>query len=168
MVGESYLIADTEFLNENLPVINGCLKGLYILGESWEITDENINEIIVNFSRNEDEQLEIYYLTEMIEFICLASSDNKRELEEYFKQLEEMLISMSEMDVSNKIMLQGMAVEALVMSDYNITQELKQAIKSTILQSQDNSGLFKGGDSNEDFVSFRDTYNAVILYERIN
>lgn len=164
----NYLIADTESINRNLPAINGCIKGLNILGGSWEITDEKMNEIINSFSRDEVEPLEVYYLTKLIELICLVSPDRDREIEDYCKQLEQMLISVSETDEINKIMLQSMALEVLEMSGYNITQELKQTIKNTLLHSQDRSGLFKGGDTDEDIVSFRDTYYVVEMYKKIS
>jgi len=52
--------------------------------------------------------------------------------------------------------------------NYVVTSEFNQIVMNTLSQSQDESGLFKGGDSNDDLVSFRNTYDAVVLCEGIN
>ena len=61
-----------------------------------------------------------------------------------------------------------MALNVFELSNYVVTSEFNQIVVNTLSQSQDESGLFKGGDSNDDLVSFRSTYDAVVLCESIN
>ena len=64
-------------------------------------------------------------------------------------------------------MLQNMALSVFEQSNYTVTSEFKQVVIRTLSQSQDESGLFKGGDSNDDIVNFNNTYDAIVLYESI-
>ena len=48
-----------------------------------------------------------------------------------------------------------------------IVWELTHNIKVTLKGSQDNSGLFKGGDSNDDVVNYRNTYEAIVLIDLV-
>lgn len=124
--------------------------------------------IIKNFAVSSDQQQKAYDLAGLIEFICLVSPDNTNVSKEYCHQLETTLIQLSSEDVSNKIMLQKMALNVFELSKYVVTSEFNQIVMNTLSQSQDESGLFKGGDSNDDLVSFRNTYDAVVLCEGIN
>lgn len=160
------LVTDTEVINANLSTINGSIKGLKILGESIEISEEDFNSILENFSKNQNQQQEVYDLNKLVEFICLVSPNNKSILQEYCNQLEKSLIKLSSVNATNKIMLQSMTLDVFEKANYTITTELQQIIRKTLIQAQDNNGLFKGGDSNEDVVSFRNIYDAVVLYEK--
>ncbi len=162
------LTKDTENINYNISAINASINGLNILGESWEISDEYFNTAINEFVKSESIQQEVYDLSKLMEFIYLTSPTKEEILEKYCQQLEEALIRLSASNVSNKIMLQSMALNVLKKSNYTVVQDVEEAIKGTLNQAQDENGLFKGGDSNEDVVSFRNTYDAVVLYEEIN
>lgn len=162
------LTKDTENINYNISAINASINGLNILGESWEISDEYFNTAINKFVESESIQQEVYDLSKFVEFICLTSPTKEEILEKYCRQLEDALIRLSTSNVSYKIMLQSMALNAFKKSNYVVKQDIKEAIKNTLNQAQDKNGLFKGGDSNEDVVSFRNIYDAVVLYEEIN
>lgn len=161
------LVTDTSVINANLPKLNGCIKGLKILDENPQISGEYYDNIVKNFSTSSDDQQAAYDLAGLIEFICLVSPDKTNDLQKYCHQLETMLILLSSKEVSNKIMLQNKALSVFELSNYAATSEFKQIVIRTLSQSQDESGLFKGGDSNDDLVSFRNTYDAVILCESI-
>lgn len=162
------LASDPSSINANLPKINGCIKGLKILNENPQFSEEYYDAIVKNFSVSSDQQQKAYDLAGLIEFICLVSPDNIDDSKEYCHQLETTLIQLSSEDVSNKIMLQKMALNVFELSNYVVTSEFNQIVVNTLSQSQDESGLFKGGDSNDDLVSFRSTYDAVVLCESIN
>lgn len=162
------LTKDAENINYNISAINASINGLNILGESWKISDEYFNTAINEFVKSESIQQEVYDLAKLVEFICLTSPTKEEILQKYCQQLEDALIHLSVSDVSNKIMLQSMALDILEKSNYPIIQDVEEVIKDTLNQTQDNSGLFKGGDSNEDVVSFRNTYDAVMLYKEIS
>ena len=162
------LASDPSSINANLPKINGCIKGLKILNENPQFSEEYYDAIVKNFSVSSDQQQKAYDLAGLIEFICLVSPDNIDDSKEYCHQLETTLIQLSAEDVSNKIMLQKMALNVFELSNYVVTSEFNQIVVNTLSQSQDESGLFKGGDSNDDLVSFRSTYDAVVLCESIN
>ena len=162
------LASDPSSINANLPKINGCIKGLKILNENPQFSEEYYDAIVKNFSVSSDQQQKAYDLAGLIEFICLVSPDNIDDSKEYCHQLETTLIQLSSEDVSNKIMLQKMALNVFELSYYVVTSEFNQIVVNTLSQSQDESGLFKGGDSNDDLVSFRSTYDAVVLCESIN
>ena len=162
------LASDSSAINTNLPKINGCIKGLKILNENSQFSEEYYDAIIKNFAVSSDQQQKAYDLAGLIEFICLVSPDNTNVSKEYCHQLETTLIQLSSEDVSNKIMLQKMALDVFELSNYVVTSEFNQIVMNTLSQSQDESGLFKGGDSNDDLVSFRNTYDAVVLCEGIN
>ncbi len=162
------LVADTESINVNLPAINGSIKGLNILEESWEISEESFQNIIKNFSKSDYIQQEVYDLAKLVEFIYFVSPDNEEMLQKYCQQLEKAFIQLSSAEASLKMMLQSTVFDVFEKANYTITQELKQIVKETLNQAQDNSGLFKGGDSDEDDITFRETYYAIMLYEKIN
>ncbi len=161
------LVPDPSVINANLPKVNGCIKGLRILDENPQISEEYYDYIVKNFSASSNKQQMSYDLSGLIEFICLLSPDKTNDLQKYCRQIETMLIQLASKEVSNKIMLYNMALNVFELSNYTVTSEFKQIVIRTLSQSQDESGLFKGGDSNDDFVSFRSTYYAVILCENI-
>lgn len=161
---------DISAINGNLLKINSCIKGLRILGENPQISGDYYDNIVKNFSTSSNSsniQQEAYDLAKLIEFICLVSPDKTNDLQEYCRQLEMMIIQLSSKEVSYKIMLQNMALSVFELSNYTVTSEFKQVVIRTLSQSQDESGLFKGGDSNDDIVNFNNTYDAVVLYESI-
>ena len=141
-----------------------------ILGENPQISGEYYDNVIKNFSTSSNSsniQQEAYDLAKLIEFICLVSPDKTNDLQEYCRRLEMMIIQLSSREVSYKIMLQNMALSVFEQSNYTVTSEFKQVVIRTLSQSQDESGLFKGGDSNDDIVNFNNTYDAIVLYESI-
>lgn len=162
--------ADVSANNANLPKINSCIKGLRILGENPQISGEYYDNVLKNFSISSNSsniQQDAYDLAKLIEFICLVSPDKTNDLQEYCHQLEMMIIQLSSKEVSYKIMLQNMALSVFEQSNYTVTSEFKQVVIRTLSQSQDESGLFKGGDSNDDIVNFNNIYDAIVLYESI-
>ena len=162
------LACNTSVINANLPAINGCIKGLKILNENPHISAEYYDVVVSNFSENTNQQQNAYDLAGLIEFICLSSPDHTNNLKDYCRQLDTMLIQLSSKDVSNKIMLEKMALNVFELSNYVITSEFEQIVINTLSQSQDEGGLFKGGDSDDDVISFRNTYDAIYLIEGIN
>ncbi|MFV0504140.1 MAG: hypothetical protein ACK5LT_09275 [Lachnospirales bacterium] len=162
------LINDKENTNINLPEINGCIKSLKILKENIKISNDAFKDILKNFSRNSNLQQEVYDLNKLVEFIFLVSPNNKNTLQEHCKQLEKQLLKLSASNASNKIMLQSMSLDIFKNTNYNISTELQLIVIKTLIQAQDCSGLFKGGDSNEDIINFRNTYDAIILLENLD
>lgn len=163
-------LADVSANNANLSEINSCIKGLRILGENPQISGEYYDNVMKNFSINSNSsniQQDAYDLAKLIEFICLVSPDKTNDLQEYCRQLEMMIVQLSSKEVSCKIMLQNMALSVFEQSNYTVTSEFKQVVIRTLSQSQDESGLFKGGDSNDDIVNFNNIYDAIVLYESI-
>lgn len=164
------VFGDVSANNVNLLDINSCIKGLRILGENPQISGEYYDNVIKNFSTSSNSsniQQEAYDLAKLIEFICLVSPDKTNDLQEYCRRLEMMIIQLSSREVSYKIMLQNMALSVFEQSNYTVTSEFKQVVIRTLSRSQDESGLFKGGDSNDDIVNFNNTYDAIVLYESI-
>ncbi len=156
-----------EFISKQVFIINEIIKGLDILGEERPGMEEVYENIVSNYVISDNELQRVYDLSKLTEFVYLVSPNDKKALKKYCQELEEGLMELSAMETSNKIMLYGMALDVLTKADYSIAEELEQKIKSTLNQSQDDNGLYKGGDSDEDVVTFRDIYDAIMLYSAI-
>lgn len=158
---------DMQYINMYLPTINACLKGLNILGESMDISENYFMQVINNFQKVDNIQQQIYDISYLIEFICLVSSDNVNMLNDYCQQLEDLLVCLSKTNTSNKIILQNKALDVLKKAGYNVTNEVKYVVGESLKQAYED-GLFKGGDSDDDIVNYCNIYSANILLKELD
>lgn len=163
------MLLTEEQITDNLLSFNSIIKALNILNAEWEIEQEQYTKIVDNFTENKNKQKLVYDLTQYIIFLNTINPENKNEIQEFCRKLEMCLIDISnDKDIDNKIILQSRALIAMKQCDYTFTNNLIQTVKETLKQSQDINGLFKGGDTNGDVVSFQSIYCAILLYELIN
>lgn len=160
-------ISNNEFSIKQFSTLNATLKSLNILNKEWKLTKDQLDKLLNSFVENDNQQQLIYDLEEFIDFLNLVCPENHDMIQKYYKKLEKGLIAISTQEVSNKVLLESKAFTVFGKSDYTITTELFQVIKETVNKSQDDSELYKGGDSIEDIVSFRNTYDVVLLYKTI-
>lgn len=159
------LLSKEEFSIHDLSIINGSLKSLKILGEAQKISVEEFHNIVNNFIESDNIQQNIYNLSELIDFIHISYPNKKNMIRKYCEQLEKELLNFSKTEQSNKVMLQSKALYVLKKCDYPIIMDLKHIIKDTVNKAYDDSGLFKGGDTDEDLINFSNTYYAIILHK---
>lgn len=161
------LLSDGVFSTKQWFDLSAVLKSLNLLEVGWELSEKQKDQIINNFNENDNQQLLVYDLGKFIDVLTLVCPEQHDMIQEYCRKLEKGLIAISDQEVSFKIMLESKALAVFSQSDYTLADETWQVIKETINKSQDDSGLYKGGDSIEDSVSFNNTYDAILLYEAV-
>lgn len=162
------LFAEPTIDQRNLPSINAAIKSIEILKGSYDIDDSAAQKIISNYTNHNNPQQSVYDLCELVDFLLSIHSDEHELLSQYCSELEEKLTYLSDSTYSNKLMLFYKAFYLFDKCDYKASSTLINAASSLLFYSQSNYGLYKGGDSNEDVESFRNTYYGIVLTDLIN
>jgi hypothetical protein len=163
---EDILISNRSSV-EKLPYINAIINALEILGQDWSISEKQAENIIDNYIATEDIQLDTINLIELIKF-TQAVGGNPKEIKKYCGKIVENIQSLKNIEVSSQLLLLSKALLILEDCNYVIPDSIIQIVNTTLNQAQDSSGLFKGGESKEDMVSFRSTYDALLLQKLIS
>ena len=162
------LFAESTIEQQYLPNINAAIKSIKILGGSYDIDDDIIQKIIANFTNNSNIQQSVYDLCKLIDFLVSVYSGENEMLSQYCIELEKKLINLSSLSCSNKLMLFYEAFNLFSKCDYQVSITLRDVTNKLLFYSQSNYGLYKGGDSNEDIESFRNTYYGIVLTDIMN
>lgn len=149
---------------DQLPILNAGIKALNLLEEDWMLPAGTANRMIDTKGLSENLAENTLQLTELADFMRLIDRKN----EKVCKQMVENLIRLEDSDTENKLYLQSKALRVLNQSNYPIPDRILRSTQNTLIGSQHSTGLFKGGDTDEDVVSFRSTYDALSVNEIIN
>ncbi len=162
------LLAEPTIDQRNLPSINAAIKSIEILRGYCNIDDSATQKIISSFTNHTNPQQAVYDLCELVDFLLSVHSDDHELLSQYCLEIEEKLTNLSSSIYSNKLMLFYKAFDLFDKCDYKVSSTLINETSSLLFYSLSNYGLYKGGDSDEDVESFRNTYYGIVLTDIIN
>ena len=161
------ILASEGTTAEKLPYVNAIIDALEILGQEWSISETQAEEMIGNYTEAEDIQQDTINLIELTKFTNAVGGGSK-DSKKYCKKIVDNIQSLKNLEVSNQMLILSKACVIFEDCNYTIPDSVIQIVTNTLNQAQDSSGLFKGGDTKEDIVSFRSTYDALLLQQLIS
>ncbi len=161
------VIVNKETISDkDLLLLNQLIKAMNILDIDWRIPIDKCEKMISDFKLSDNQGIKTYQLIELIDLANYNQLDESL-VKVKCKQLEQEMLNLTTIKMTNKNMLFSKALDSFAKSNYGFSEDLNKAMKTVFLHSQTENGMFLGGDSDEDVISFKNTYYSVKLHQKL-
>lgn len=161
------LKADKENFTKNLVAINNVMECMDIIGLEKFRSEKSYNELVRSYKDVDDYERNIYHSIEFIRFLNKIEYQDKVFLNSLCETLEKNIHSLECRRMENKLIICSMSYDLFNEIGYKTLNSTNGCIEKILRKSKSNSGLFYGGDSDEDVASFYSTYYAVTLIKKM-